>query len=168
MLALDMCSSITKDEKIRFATLVHDLGKGVTPKEMYPHHYNHDDNGVPEVEKFVNRLKMPNDWSSYGKVSAKEHMKGGLFYKMTPAKQVDFIERVYKTKIGLEGLEIVVESDRNCRGTEKEKIKFAEIGNKIMTEINGDYIKEKFGLEEGEKLKNKLHEQRVELIKKII
>ena len=168
MLALDMCASITKEEKIRFATLVHDLGKGVTPKEMYPHHYNHDDNGVSEVEKFANRLKMPNDWSSYGKVSAKEHMKGGLFYKMTPAKQVDFIERVYKTKIGLEGLEIVVESDRNCRGTEEEKIKFAEIGNKIMTEIDGNYIKEKFGLEEGEKLKNKLHEQRVELIKKII
>ncbi len=168
MLALDMCASITKDEKIRFATLVHDLGKGVTPKEMYPHHYNHDKNGVPEVEKFVNRLKMPNDWASYGKVSAKEHMKGGMFYKMTPAKQVNFIERVYKTKLGLEGLEIVVESDRNCRGTEKEKIEFEEIGNKIMTEIDGNYIKEKFGLEEGEKLKSKLHEQRVQLIKKII
>ena len=135
---------------------------------MYPHHYNHDKNGVLEVEKFVNRLKMPNDWASYGKVSAKEHMKGGMFYKMTPAKQVNFIERVYKTKLGLEGLEIVVESDRNCRGTEKEKIEFEEIGNKIMTEIDGNYIKEKFGLEEGEKLKSKLHEQRVQLIKKII
>ena len=167
MLALDMCASITKDEKIRFATLVHDIGKGVTPKEMYPHHYGHDEKGVAEVEKFASRLKMPNEWGAYGKVAAKEHMKGGIFYKMTPSKQVDFIERVYRTKLGLEGLEIVVESDRNCRGTEKEEIKFAELGKQIMTKVNGDVIKEKYGLEEGEKLKMKLHEQRVELIKNL-
>lgn len=165
MLALDMCATITNDEKIRFATLVHDLGKGVTPKELYPHHYGHDENGVKEVENFAKRLKMPNDWTAYGKVAAKEHMKGGIFYKMTPKKQVDFIERVYNTKLGLDGLEIVVESDRNCRGTNADKVKFAKIGNEIMTEINGNLIKEKFGLEEGIKLKQKLHEQRVELIK---
>lgn len=165
MLALDMCAQITKDEKIRFATLVHDLGKGLTPKEMYPHHYGHDEKGVAEVLKFGKRLKMPNDWISYGKVAAKEHMKGGIFNKMTPNKKVDFIERVYKTKIGLEGLEIVVESDRNCRGKEKEKIEFANLGKKIITEINGDFIKEKFNIQEGEKIKQKLHEKRVELIK---
>ena len=34
-----------------------------------------------------------------------------------------------------------------------------------MTEINGDLIKEKFKIEEGQKLKQKLHEQRIELIK---
>lgn len=76
MLALDASAKITDDVKIRFATLVHDLGKGVTPKEMYPHHYEHDIKGVAEVEHFGNRLKMPNDWIDCGKVSAKEHMKG--------------------------------------------------------------------------------------------
>lgn len=168
MLAVDMCASLTKDEKIRFAALVHDLGKGVTPKELYPHHYGHDENGVAEVEKFANRLKMPNDWKEYGKVAAKEHMKGGIFYKMTPAKQVDFIERVYKTKLGLIGLEIVVESDRNCRGIADDRVEFAELGNKIINSINGDIVKEKFGIEEGIKLKKKLHQLRIEEIKQII
>ena len=166
MLALDMCATLTDDEKIRFATLVHDLGKGVTPKEMYPHHYGHDENGVAEVIKFANRLKMPNDWCSYGKVSAKEHMKGGIFYKMTPSKQVDFIERVYKTKLGLDGLEIVVESDRNCRGLNKDIVCFAKLGKEVMEKVNGNIIKEKFGLEDGLKLKQKLHEQRIDFIKK--
>ncbi len=166
MLAVDMCATITDDVKIRFAALVHDLGKGVTPKEMYPHHYGHDEKGALEVANFGNRLKMPSDWISYGKVAAKEHMKGGIFYKMTPSKQVDFIERVYKTKLGLEGLEIVVESDRNCRGGVEEKIEFAKLGNTIMTKINGDIIKEKFRIDDGVKIKQKLHEQRVQLIKK--
>lgn len=166
MYAIDWCSKITKDEKIRFAVLVHDLGKGVTPKDEYPHHYNHDKNGVSEVMKFANRLKIPNEWCSYGKVSAKEHMIGGIFDKMTPAKQVSFIERVYKTKLGLKGLEIVVESDRNCRGLNKDRILFADLGEKLMNEINGDFIKEKFGLDEGVKLKQKLHEQRVSWLKR--
>ena len=165
MLALDMSAKLTDDEKIRFAALVHDLGKGVTPREMYPHHYGHDINGVNEVVKLGNRLKMPNEWIACGKVAAKEHMKGGIFYQMTPSKQVDLIERVYRTKLGIKGLEIVVEADRNCRGNIKEKIEFANLGEEIMTEINGDLIKEKFKIEEGQKLKQKLHEQRIELIK---
>lgn len=165
MLALDMCAKLTTDERIRFAVLVHDLGKGVTPKEMYPHHYDHDEKGVAEVEKFANRLKMPNEWTACGKVAAKEHMLGGIFYKMTPAKQVDFIERVYKTKLGLEGLEIVVESDRNCRGIKIDKVEFARLGNELVSIVNGELIKEKFGIEEGEKLKQKMHEERIKYLK---
>ena len=166
MLALDMCAKLTKNEKIRFATLVHDLGKGVTPKELYPHHPGHDENGVAEVEKLAKRLKIPNDWESYGKVAAKEHMRGGKFYDMTPNKQVDFFERVYRTKLGLRGLEIVVEADRNCRGMQKTAVKFAKLGEKIMTKVNGDNVKAKFNMKEGESLRNKIHEQRIELLKK--
>lgn len=168
MLAVDMCAKITNNEIIRFSALVHDLGKGVTPKELYPHHYKHDENGVAEVTKFAKRLKMPNVWKDCGKIAAKEHMNGGIFYKMTPAKQVSFIERVYKTKLGLNGLEIVVESDRNCRGIAKDKIDFAELGNTIISSINGDVVKTKYGIEEGIKLKQKLHQLRVEEMKKLI
>lgn len=44
MIALDNVRQITNNSKIIFSTLVHDLGKGVTAKEMYPHHYGHDVN----------------------------------------------------------------------------------------------------------------------------
>jgi tRNA nucleotidyltransferase (CCA-adding enzyme) len=165
MLALDKSAELTDDVKVRFAVLVHDLGKGVTPKEMYPHHYGHDINGVQEVCNFGNRLKMPNEWIECGKVAAKEHMKGGIFFEMTPAKQVDFIERVNKSKLGLKGLEIVVECDRNCRGNMKDRVEFAKLGEEIMTEINGDLIMEKFKIKEGIKLKEKLHDERIKLIK---
>ena len=161
MLALDKCSKLTSDVKIRFAALVHDLGKGVTPKEEYPHHINHDINGIQEVINFARRLKMPNDWCDYGKVAAKEHMRAGIFDRMTPNKQVDFIENISKTKIGLRGMEIVVESDRNCRGDLDSRLKFAEIGEKLIKEVNGELIKNTLGIAEGIKLKEKLHEQRV-------
>lgn len=75
MLAVDMSAILTKDEKIRFSVLVHDLGKGLTPKEEYPHHIGHEERGIEQVEKFCKRLKMPNSWMKCGKTSAKEHMR---------------------------------------------------------------------------------------------
>ena len=120
---------------------------------------------IREVIKMANRLKIPNDWCNYGTIAAKEHMKAGLFNKMTPSKKVTFIERIYKSSIGLEGLEIVVESDRNCNGLKEDHIKFADIGNKLMTTINGNYIKEKYNLEEGIKIKEKMHQERVNWLK---
>lgn len=161
MCALDRCAENTKDVKIRFAVLVHDLGKGLTPKEEYPHHINHDINGVAEVERMARKLKMPNDWCEYGKVAAKYHMKAGIFNRMTPNKQVDFIESIYKTKIGLNGMEIVVDSDRNCRGNKQDKVEFARLGEMLIKDINGKKVMEHFNMNEGIKLKQKIHEQRV-------
>lgn len=39
MLAVDNSSKLTDDLLVRYACLVHDLGKGLTPQNMYPHHY---------------------------------------------------------------------------------------------------------------------------------
>lgn len=166
MLVVDKAASLTKDTGIRFAALVHDLGKGVTPKSMYPHHYGHDEKGVEIVQKFGQRIGTPNKWISYGKVSAKEHMKGGIFYKMTPPKKVSFIERVAKSKLGLHGLQIVVIADKcSTRNTNLKDIEFEKIGEECLSKINGKYIKEKYGIEEGIKFKDKLHEERINWMK---
>lgn len=167
MIVVDKSTELTNDTAIRFACLVHDLGKGVTPKEMYPHHHGHDEKGVKLVENLGNRINVPNIWKSYGKVASKEHMKGGIFYKMTPAKKVQFIERVAKTKIGLEGLQIVVIADKcSTRDIKEEEVSFAEIGKKCIQEINGELIKSKYPNLEAEEFREKLHERRVNWMKK--
>ena len=90
---------------------------------------------------------------------------------MSNAKKVDFIERVSKSVLGLEGLQIVVYCDRNRFGTlndgEKEKCTFLELGNKLLSEIDGDYIKQKYNIESGVEFGNRLREERVKFIKKI-
>ena len=88
---------------------------------------------------------------------------------MTPAKKVDFLERVSKSVLGLEGLQIVVYCDRNRVGSlskeEKEKCTFLELGNKMLSEIDGKYIKEKYNIETGIEFGNRLHEERVKFIR---
>lgn len=167
MIVVDKSTELTEDTAIRFACLVHDLGKGVTPKEMYPHHHGHDEKGVKLVENLCGKINVPNLWKAYGKVAAKEHMKGGIFYKMTPAKKVQFIERVAKTKLGLDGLQIVVIADKcSTRNMKEEDVSFAEIGKKCIQEINGEEIKSKYPNLEGEVFKEKLHEKRVSWMKR--
>ena len=88
---------------------------------------------------------------------------------MTAGKKVDFIERVSKSVLGLEGLQIVVYCDRNRFGKlsneEKEKCTFLELGNKLLSVIDGNYIKEKYNIQNGIEFGNRLHEERVKWMK---
>lgn len=176
MLVLDMSSKLTKNYEterkleIRFAALVHDLGKGTTPKEQYPHHYGHEERGVNLVGVFGNRLKVLNNWIKCGKTACREHMRGGIFYKMKPAKRVEFIERVDKSLLGLDGLQIVVISDKTSGGRDNDinDINFETIGDLCLSEINGNYIKKKYGFLEGIQFGDKLHEERVKWMKQNI
>ena len=89
---------------------------------------------------------------------------------MTPEKQVSFIERVSKSVLGLPGLQIVVYCDRARRGElteeERKQCTFLEIGNELLKKIDGEYIKKKYNIETGIEFGKRLHQERVEYIKK--
>ncbi len=167
MIVVDRCACLTNKLEIRFSALVHDLGKGITPKEMLPHHYGHDEKGVKLVGELGKRIGIPIVWQKCGKISAKEHMKGGIFNKMTPAKQVDFITRVSKSMLGLDGMKIVVMCDK-WRGVEPPNdIRFDVIGKQILEEVNGNYIKENYNVKDQRKIGDLLRNDRIKLIKSI-
>lgn len=169
MIALDNSAKITEDEKIRFCTLVHDLGKGRTPKEMYPHHYGHEERGVEPLRELAKRIGIPNIWKECAITAIKEHMKGGIFYKMTIPKKVSFLERVGKSKLGLEGLQVVVYADRARHGEENiknEEYNFSNIGKKMLKEIDGKYLKQKYkSINYGKEFGQKLHEERIKWLR---
>lgn len=167
MIVVDKSVYFTKKLEIRFSALVHDLGKGITPKDMLPHHYGHDEKGVKLVGELGETIGIPKVWMKCGKIAAKEHMRGGIFNKMTPAKQVDFITRVSKSMLGLDGMKIVVMCDK-WRGEEPPKdIKFDVIGNEILEKINGNYIKENYNVKNEKQIGDLLRNKRIELIKSI-
>lgn len=166
MIVLDKVSRWTKDYsnerklQIRFGALVHDIGKGETPKEEYPHHYNHEARGVDIVASLGRKLKLPNDLIKCGKTACREHMRGGIFQRMKCSKQVEFIERVDKSILGLDGLQLIVNADNsNC-------VNFEQIGKKMLEEIDGKYVKEKYNIKPGIELGIRLHEERVSWLKR--
>ena len=166
MMALENSVKLTKDEKLRFAALVHDLGKGTTPKEMYPHHYGHEERGYKEVKNLGERLRIPKTWVEIGQEACLYHMKGGIFDRMTINKKVQFIEKVNDTKIGLEGLKIVVLCDRNrSENIDTSIVDFDIIGKEMINTINGKYILNKYREVKDTNFKDILHLERVEWLK---
>ena len=159
MIALDKSCEYTDDLKVRFSVLVHDFGKGETPKEEYPHHYGHEERGVEIVEKFSEELGIPNAWEKCGVTSCREHMRGGIFNRMKPSKKVDFIERVDKSYLGLEGLQIVVNCDKGGRA--EGDYDFCEIGKKCLSSVTAEGVSKKYNLKQGVELGRKLHEERI-------
>ena len=116
-----------------------------------------------------NRIGVPTSWKKAGITSCKEHMRGGIFSQMTPEKQVSFIERVEKSVLGLHGLQIVVYCDKNRTGTlseeKRKKCTFEQIGQELLTKIDGEYIKEKYKNIQGQEFGENLHQERVRWMK---
>ena len=168
MQVLDNCAKLTTDEKIRFSALVHDIGKGQTPSKIYPHHYGHEERGVEPLKSLCNRIGIPTDWKKCGVTAIKEHMRGGIFYKMSIPKQVSFIERVDKSVLRLDGLQLVVYADR-ARNNEENIINkqydFTSIGKKMLSRINGKYIEEKYKIKPNKEFGKKLHQERIAWLK---
>lgn len=73
MMVLDQAAKLSSDTRVRFAALVHDLGKGVTPEENWPHHINHEKLGVELVTKLCERIRVPNDYCAIAVLTARFH-----------------------------------------------------------------------------------------------
>lgn len=67
-----------------FAALCHDLGKGLTRKEELPRHFGHEEAGVPVVESFCRRLKMPRHFERVAVKATRYHGHVHLAAVMTP------------------------------------------------------------------------------------
>jgi tRNA nucleotidyltransferase (CCA-adding enzyme) len=73
MEVLDAAARIGAQLPARWAALLHDLGKGTTPKPQWPCHSGHEERGV-ELARAVNeRLKVPSDCRDAALVTAREH-----------------------------------------------------------------------------------------------
>jgi tRNA nucleotidyltransferase (CCA-adding enzyme) len=58
---------------VRFAVLMHDLGKGATPADRLPSHPGHEDAGVALVEQLCARLRVPNHLRELAVMTARYH-----------------------------------------------------------------------------------------------
>lgn len=78
---------------VRWACLLHDLGKGTTRAEVLPHHYGHEARSAELAEEVCARLKAPADCRDLAVLMAREH---GIIHRadeLRPATLVTLLER---------------------------------------------------------------------------
>lgn len=73
MMVLEMTARLQAPLPVRFAALMHDLGKGTTPPEALPRHIGHEGRSVRLLEDVCKRLRVPNDCRDLARVVAQEH-----------------------------------------------------------------------------------------------
>ena len=73
MLVVDYAASQDWNLATRVAALLHDLGKGATPRDQWPRHIGHETRGVQLVEAVCERLRLPNDCRDLARHTARYH-----------------------------------------------------------------------------------------------
>jgi tRNA nucleotidyltransferase (CCA-adding enzyme) len=73
MLAIRYAAQIGAPTSVRFAVLMHDLGKARTPPANWPSHRGHEEGGVPLVEALSQRLRVPNGYRDLAVLGARHH-----------------------------------------------------------------------------------------------
>lgn len=73
MMVLEQAVRLSDDTVVRFAALVHDLGKATTPKDLLPAHHGHEERGAKLVEELCQRLHIPNRYRDLGVLVARYH-----------------------------------------------------------------------------------------------
>lgn len=64
LMVLEQAALLSDKPEVRFAALVHDLGKALSPKDDLPHHYGHENAGLPVLQKLCTRLRVPNAYKA--------------------------------------------------------------------------------------------------------
>lgn len=74
LMVLDQAASIAAEPEVRFAALVHDLGKGTTPKKIWPSHHGHEERGVALINGLCDRLRIPNRYRDLAVLVSRYHL----------------------------------------------------------------------------------------------
>lgn len=73
LMVLVQATRLTSSLPVRFAALVHDLGKGETPAAEWPSHHGHEDRGVKIINTLAQRLRLPKAITELAVLVAKYH-----------------------------------------------------------------------------------------------
>lgn len=109
MLVLDHSAGLSKRAEVRFAALMHDVGKGDTPDWMLPHHYGHEERGLKIIKIICATLAVPKKWRECAEFAIAEHMRAPRL--KNAAKIRDLLISVEKSSLRSDGLIAVIKAD---------------------------------------------------------
>ncbi len=92
LMVLDQAVVLTGSVAIRFAALVHDLGKADTPPQAWPAHRGHEQRSMQRIRELCARLKVPAAYRDLALLVAQYHGLVHRAFELRPATLLEMFE----------------------------------------------------------------------------
>ena len=173
MLVLQQAARLSPLPEVRFAALVHDLGKGDTPEEMWPRHQGHEESGVELVLQLCRRLKIPNAFRDLAVQVARYH---GHFRRVSSELTASTIVRTlealdaFRRPERFEHYLLACEADiRGRAGMEKDPVPQSDHFRRLRQAANAISVQHiRDAGFEGKAIGEELHRRRVNAVKQVL
>ncbi|MGB5579326.1 MAG: multifunctional CCA addition/repair protein [Woeseia sp.] len=93
LLVIEQAAKLSDDLTVRFAALVHDLGKATTPKEQLPGHAGHEKRSLSLIKRLCTRLPVPKACRELALLVAEFHTHCHRALELKPATLLKVLER---------------------------------------------------------------------------
>ena len=172
MLAIDYAARQNYALAVRFATLMHDLGKGVTPAELLPQHIGHEARGIHLVKDVCKRLRVPNDCKELAQIVSKFHGKLHQVLQMKPSTLLSFIvelDAIRQPERFKDFLRACEADSRGRTGLENHATPATDLMQKVLAAaMNVDAGAVASAYDAPEKIKAAVFEARLDAVKKTL
>ncbi|MGH8243401.1 MAG: multifunctional CCA addition/repair protein [Steroidobacteraceae bacterium] len=117
-LVLQAAAALTPEPCIRFAALMHDLGKGRTPRSHWPRHIGHEESGARLADEVASRLRVPADYRDLAVLAARWHGLAHRAAELRPRTILELLEScdAFRRPERFRELLVAFEADYRGRG----------------------------------------------------
>ncbi|PIA67101.1 multifunctional CCA addition/repair protein [Pseudomonas sediminis] len=90
---LRRCAEHDQPLNVRWASLLHDVGKGLTPEDEWPRHIAHEHKGLPLIQAINERCKAPRDCAELALLVGEYHTHGHRALELRPSTLLELLQR---------------------------------------------------------------------------
>ncbi len=130
MMVLVQAARLSDDPKVRFAALLHDLGKGATPAEQWPKHIGHEKRSAELAAQLCQRLRAPKEYRDMAVIAGRYHTHCHRAFELKNSTLLDTLLAVdaFRRPDRFEGFLLVCEADSRGRtGHENDQYPQADL-----------------------------------------
>lgn len=169
-MVLEQATALSADPRVRFASLVHDLGKGTTPPEEWPRHVGHEERSVKLIEALCERLRVPRDFRELARIVARYHGIAHRADALRASTMVDALDKLdaYRRPERFEQFLVACEADiRGRTGFEKRDYPQAQRWRRAFELARAvQFDRERWGDLNGEEIRERLRQERIATLKR--
>ena len=118
MLALRCAAQRGAPLTVRYAVLLHDLGKALTPKEHWPSHRGHEELGLAPIDMLSRRLRAPNECRELALLASRQHTHVHRARELRPATLMKLLTETDALRRPERFAELLLACECDARGRE--------------------------------------------------